>query len=314
MKHRRTNKLVCYKIKGYLKSARLESILVSSTFLPLAEWYYSGDILIKITLLPLFSLSLLTTAGSWQNYVFDIEVDKKAGKNIDFFKYISPKEMLFSSILLVIAGTAILYYVSPIAFIIGVIESILFLTYSAPPVRFKAHPFFDILANMLVFGTLPFLIGFTIIKNSIPIEVILLSLTLGLLAGSYYLFISSFEIETDKKAGIKNTGAIFGFNKTINIAIFFFFTSLILYILQYNISNIVILAGYIITLPLVLFLKITKKIQIQLLIVSLIFLLWNGAVLLLLSLFTGSVLSISLFTLTFIILVMVIYTYIVTKV
>jgi len=307
-------KHVCSKIRGYLKSARLESIIVTSTFLIIAEWYSIHDIPLIVTLLTIFSLALIVTAGSWQNYVYDIEIDKKAGKNIGFFQYISPKEMLFFSFILIAIALGVLWYIDFYAFIIGLIEAIVFLIYSAPPIRLKTKAVFDFIANSLVFGAFPFFIGYTITQHTLNRTAIAIGLILGLLAGSYYLFISSFEIESDKKAGVKNTCTYLGFKHTINIGITIFLLSFILYLIFFNFSNRIILVSYLVSLPLVALTKFTKNTQIKILLVSFIFLIWNGAILLLISIYTTSIISILLFLVILAIFIMAIYTYMVTEV
>ena len=301
------------RIKGYFKSARLESIIVTTNFLLLGLYYSAGNLQLKDSFVGFFSISLLVIAGSWQNYVFDIEVDKKAGKNIEFFKNITPREMLLSSIIIGIIALVILYSVDFYSFILGVIEFIIFLFYAAPPLRFKNRYFFDFIANGLVFGTLPFLIGFRLSNTVVQYNYLALGFILGLLAGSYYLFISSFEIETDNKAGVKNTCTFLGSN-TINVAIVIFFISMISFLLFFSISNIIILVGFLITAPFVVFIRFAKKSHVLLFLVSLIFLFWNGSISLLLSIFTMSILSIVLFLIIIVIIATAVYTWIVTEV
>lgn len=301
------------KIKGYFKSARLESAIASNGFLLIGLWISTKTIPLEISLIGFFSITLLVTAGSWQNYVFDIDVDKKAGKNIAFFNFISPKEMLVSSTIVAIIALFVLFSVDYFAFLLGVVEFIVFLLYSAPPVRFKNRVIFDFFANVLVFGTIPFLIGFRLSQTDIEFIDLLLSLVLGLLAGSYYLFISSFEIDTDKKANVKNTSTLLGFKNTINFAIIIFFISLIILLLFFNDINI-ILIGFIATTPVVIFTKLTKRIQLLLVLVSFMFLFWNGAIFFVLSLLTLSIIPMISFALILTIFIIAVYTYMVTEV
>jgi len=302
------------RIKGYFKSARLESVIVTTNFLLVGLYYSAGNLQLKDSFVGFFSISLLVIAGSWQNYVFDIEVDKKAGKNIEFFKNITPREMLLSSIIIGIIALVILYSVDFYSFILGDLEFIIFLFYAAPPLRFKNRYFFDFIANGLVFGTLPFLIGFSLSNTVVQYNYLALSFILGLLAGSYYLFISSFEIETDNKAGVKNACTFLGSSNTINVAIVIFFISMISFLLFFSISNIIILVGFLITAPFVVFTRFAKKSRVLLFLVSLIFLFWNGSISLLLSIFTMSILSIVLFLIIIIIIAAAVYTWMVTEV
>lgn len=302
------------KVRGYIKSARLESIIVTISFLLLGLYCATKELSLGLSLVGLLSVSLIVTAGSWQNYVFDIEVDKKSGKNIDFFKFISPREMFIVSIMAGIIGVCILYLIDFYAFLLGILEFLIFLIYAMPPFRFKSKIFFDFLSNMLVFGTIPFLIGFRIANAPIYLDSMLLGLILGLLAGSYYLFISGFEIDADRKANVRNTCVKLGFKNNSYLAFFVFFASMSSFILLFNFSNIVIVVGFFVSCPFVLLTLFTKKIQKVIVLVSFMFIFWNGSVLLLLSIFTKSILSIAFFVILLTIFIMAVYTWMVTEI
>lgn len=302
------------KIIAYLKSARLESILVSTSFLLLGIYYSNGFIPIINSILVFLALAMLVTAGSWQNYVFDIDVDKKAGKNIAFFEYISPRSMLFVSIIIGTIALGVLYYIDLYIFLFGSLEFLIFLIYAAPPIRLKNRVFFDFISNLLVFGAIPFLIGLRVLSLNIVFKDIILAVILGLLSGSYYLFISGFEIETDKEADIKNTCTYLGFKNNLFLSIIVFFISMVSFLLIFNINEKIILISYLVVAPIVVLTIFTKKIQVLVMLVSFMFLLWNGAVLLLLSIYTMSVLSIVFFMIILMIFIMAVYTWIVTEV
>jgi 1,4-dihydroxy-2-naphthoate octaprenyltransferase len=167
---------------------------------------------------------------------------------------------------------------------------------------------------MLVFGTLPFLIGFKISNMPFEFKYLVISIVFGLIAGSYYLFISNFEIETDKKAGVKNTCTILGYKNTINIAIIVFFTSMILYLFYFYMSEKIVILCFLITAPLVILTRFTKNSQVLIVIVSLMFLFWNGVIFLLLSIYTFSILTIFLFLIIIVVFSMVFYTWRVTEI
>lgn len=237
------------KLFHYFDKSRLGGWTIASAFVLLGEWYSFKSFPIVSTIIVLLATIGITSAGSWINWVYDRKLDKFAGKKIDFFsKYISPKEMFLVSITISILCLILLIFVNLSIFVLGVLMFIIFFIYSAPPLRIKSKPPLDLLANLLVFGTLPFLIGWMIAKNAINITTIYYAIIAGLVITSYYLILSSFDIEKDKKFGINTTCTKLGKQKSVNVGIILFFITLFIAIISLGPYSILTIA-MIVTAP-----------------------------------------------------------------
>lgn len=100
----------------------------------------------------------------------------------------------------------------------GVVFFIVNTTYSAPPLRFKARVFWDLAITLVQVG-----VGYSIgsvlagdgtISAIFSLQFLAVILFLG--AGEFILLIM--DCEADKKAGLKNTGAVLGYTWLIRIS------------------------------------------------------------------------------------------------
>ncbi len=148
------------KFFAYLVASRSPTIVVSIAFLLLGEWWAIKDLLLHPTLIMMFFIILTEFISGFTNFAFDKKLDIFARKHtVWVFKYISAKEMLVASIICSFIGLSILwYYFNFTTFITGLILVVITVFYSAPPIRFKTKPLLDMISNMLIFGSLPFIL------------------------------------------------------------------------------------------------------------------------------------------------------------
>ena len=209
------------KFLAYLVASRIPTVPIIISFFLLGEWWAIKDILFYPTIIMMLFLILIEFVSGFTNFLFDKKIDIFARKyTVWIFKYISDKEMLAASFICSFIGLFILwYYFYYTTFIIGLILVAVTFFYSAPPVRFKTKPLVDMLSNMFIFGSIPFILGWLTSGTKLSLNVLLISLIMGIPVISYTLIISWCDIKTDSEFGIKTTSVILGYNWTINLAI-----------------------------------------------------------------------------------------------
>ncbi len=110
-----------------------------------------------------------------------------------------------------VALIPIFYYQTLLSNLFLILFLILSFFYSAPPFRFKAHPFIDSASNILY--ALPALIGYIQLQNNLPrAEAIA---TAWLWTAAMHLFSAIPDIEYDKKALINTTAVTLGRKKSL---------------------------------------------------------------------------------------------------
>ena len=209
------------KFLAYLVASRSPTIAVTISFLLLGEWWAIKDILLYPTLVMMLFLILTEFTSGFTNFVFDKKLDIFARKHtVWVFKYISVKEMIIASIICSLLGLyALWYYFNFTTFIMGLFLVVITIFYSAPPIRFKTKPIIDMISNMLIFGSLPFILGYLTTGDDLSSNTLIFGLIMGIPVVSYTLIISWCDIKTDEEFGIKTTSLILGYNWTINVAI-----------------------------------------------------------------------------------------------
>ena len=288
------------KIFEYVKTSRLSSWMVAGVFLLLGVWYSSKTIIFFPSVIALVSLGAILSSASWINFVFDKELDAQAGEDISFFNNISPKEMLIVSAIFSIVGLIILFYVNYIAVCVGIMIVLISIFYSCPPIRLKIHPPFDSFANILLFGTLPVLLGFTLSGNHfLTKENLVLLLLSGLIVGCYYLLIDIFDIETDREYGIRTSCTALGLNRAINMALILFILSIVISLFYLEIF-LPMSVSLLVCLPFLIIIKVKNDIETIAKILSCISFLWTELVLGYLFIFSRSILPLVIFILVII--------------
>jgi len=292
----KNKKSIPKKILYYIKASRVDGWYVAIIFFLIGEWYAITDFPIKITLIGLISLIGIMSTGFWINYVYDRDIDKIAGKNLSFFDYISPKEMLVASFIVFIFCSFILYYfVNFLSFLIGLLTFLIGLVYSMPPFRLKSRPPFDVIANGLGFG-FAFLLGWTVSGLKLDLTAYIGLIIISLAVCSHYLFYTCFDIETDKKCKVNTTCTKIGMNNSLSAGIIVFI--LALSISYYFLELTVLTLGFLICLPLLFSLKATKNIDYILFIIGGLFLTWSGSIGIILIIYSNSIFPIIITVIT----------------
>ena len=200
-------------LKSYLKLLRTSDargyfLLAIFGFL-LAKGFLSSPGEIFIFWLIVF---LFLGFGFSINDCFDQKEDSfdPTKKNPIVLKKISFKRALFFSISLIILGLILTSFFGLKIFFLSLLAVSIPLFYSAPPLRLKSRPIFDLISHGL-FYPLIFISPFLVFKTEIKPIYFLISLSLF-----YFSIISELrnqweEFEADKKAGLKNTFNVLGF-------------------------------------------------------------------------------------------------------
>jgi len=277
------------KIVQYLKASRVDGWYISIIFFILGEWYAISNFPIFYTIIGLICLIGFMTTGFWINYIFDKDVDIKAGKDLSFFKYISTREMFFASIFVfLICSIILLIFVNILSFLLGFSIFVLGFLYSAPPIRLKTRPPFDVFANGLG-GSFAFLLGWSVSDISLNFTAFIGSIVIGLAVGSHYFFYTSFDIETDNECNVKTSCTMLGFDNSLSIGIVIFFIAFLFsfFYLDFTVLSI----SFLINIPLIVSLKIVKNKNIVLFLVGGIFLLWSFSVSMILTIYSYSIIT-----------------------
>lgn len=284
-----------HKAYHYLERSRLGGWTVAAVFVLLGEWYSLKNFPLYSTIFALFAVIGITSAGSWINWIFDRKLDKFAGKDISFFaKHISPREMFSVSLIITSLSLILLLYINRFVFAIGLLMFAIFLIYSAPPLRIKTVPPLDCVANALVFGTIPFFLGWMINGNWLSLTAVLYGITGGLVVISYYLILSSFDIEKDKEYGIETSCTKLGAHASVNAGIYIFFIALIIAIISFRPFSFFTVA-LLISSPLFATMKIKNDHRSLRILLSSIYYLFTESIILSLFLYSHSIILITLF-------------------
>ncbi len=148
------------------------------------------------------------------NDYFDDDTDRYNNKKGDKEVLVSTKQRQWVKSII----TSIFILSFPLSIVLppvagGVFLIFLFLAsfYSAPPIRFKARPWLDSLSNVLYIT--PGIMGYFLASQTLPLLSIIIAG--GSWSAAMHLFSAIPDIESDKRAGLKTTAVIAGFNKSL---------------------------------------------------------------------------------------------------
>jgi 4-hydroxybenzoate polyprenyltransferase len=283
--------LLIFKSKAfeYLRTSRLSAWLIATVFFLLGVWHSTGRIPFYHSIIAILALGGIQSSASWVNFVYDKELDKFAGDDVSFFKYVSSRELLYLSLSLSIISLILLFYLSYLMFIVGLLIVIVGVVYSVPPLRFKVHPPLDCVANALEFGVLPTLLGFIYDKYlDFNFTFFVLLIISGLLVVSYFLFLDILDMKTDKDYGIETSVTVLGIKGAVNLGLIMFFFSVILSLVFFGFLSLTSIS-LLICSPIIVIIKIKNDYESIVKILSSISLVWTESVLLLLYFLSGSI-------------------------
>jgi len=148
------------------------------------------------------------------NDIFDTETDAINPKKISHEHLLQQQEQW--PLILTVSSVAILsvvslLFVNPVAAMLLSIFLFLSFSYSAPPLRFKARPFFDAYSNILY--ALPGYFAYALFTGHLPtIPAVLMGLCWS---AGMHAFSAIPDMTVDKQAGIATTAVYLGKRKTL---------------------------------------------------------------------------------------------------
>lgn len=152
-------------------------------------------------------------SGDLADYQGDTQVPEadrtvfSGGKRVLVDGILTPKQTLWIAVVLyvlaLILGAAIVLLREPDVFWLGLIGAILAFSYNAPPLKLAYHGLGE-LSCVISYGPLIALSAYMIQRQTLNLDVLWLSLPLGLLIGSF-LWVNEFpDYEADKAVGKRN--------------------------------------------------------------------------------------------------------------
>ncbi|MCO5249507.1 MAG: UbiA family prenyltransferase [Chitinophagales bacterium] len=222
----------------------------SSILIPVVSFYfigllYSRNIIVDDYLKNAVRLLLLsiTTAsfGFYLNEFTDVKDDLKAGKKNAVSMLSKPKAIVFLLFIIFVMGLSSLpFWREGKIIYLFLVQLLLFIVYSCPPIRLKRNPYIAVLLDSLYSGTLFFIIALFYSDVFLTPSILFLTIGFGVFRGlRNILYHVTKDIEVDKKAGQKTIAHIAHYQTLLTLqAILFFLEILCLLFVVYYASNI----------------------------------------------------------------------------
>lgn len=192
------------------------------------------------------------------NQLIDMESDKINKKLFLLSEnYIGKKEAIYYMLILFFISLPFSFFINKnfgffflLAFLIGIL-------YSGYPFSFKDRPFLDMLSNGLGYGTLSFLLGWSVNKD-ISLEAYIKTIPYFLAVSAVFLNSTIPDMIGDKISGKITTGVFLGKKKTLFLA---FILDILSVISSFFLKDKICLFASLLSLPLffIVFIKPTKK-------------------------------------------------------
>jgi len=171
-----------------------------------------------------FLANLFLTAFSYTfNDIEDAEDDYhdtvKRARNTITSKELTKNQSYSFSLLLLFTGLILLYFISPIVFILGLVLALIGFLYSWKPVRLKAIPIIDLISHVVFLGALQFLVTYLAFRS---LDLLVIPFLMIIIPYSLMNQISGelTDFKVDKTTKINNTVQKFGeFNLKWTLAI-----------------------------------------------------------------------------------------------
>jgi 4-hydroxybenzoate polyprenyltransferase len=148
------------------------------------------------------------------NDIFDTETDAqnpKKGSREHLLKQQEKSPLFFATLSIVVLTVACLLFAQTTAAVLLITFLFLSWGYSAPPLRFKARPFWDAYSNVLY--AFPGFFAYALFTGHLPtMPVVLMGLTWS---AGMHAFSAIPDMTVDKKAGIATTAVYLGTNNTL---------------------------------------------------------------------------------------------------
>lgn len=183
--------------------------------LPLSHFSPSSKILTNF-----FAFTLVMGAVYILNQIFDRETDKQNNKLYFLSEgIISVKNASFEIFILLGISFSLTSFMNLNGKILLTLLTILGIFYSVPPIKLKARPIFDLLANALAYGMISFLAGWNSISE-FTLEDLIFSVPAFFCAGAVFLNTTFLDYEGDKETNQITSAVFFGKTKILLLALF----------------------------------------------------------------------------------------------
>ncbi|KAA3602868.1 MAG: hypothetical protein DWQ06_06765 [Calditrichaeota bacterium] len=154
------------------------------------------------------------------NQIFDRETDKQNDKLYFLSEgIISVKNASIEIFILLGISFFLSSFMNLNGIILLILLTILGIFYSVPPIKLKARPIFDLLANALAYGTISFLAGWNSVTE-FALEDLIFSVPSFFCAGAVFLNTTFLDYEGDKKTNQITSAVFFGQTKVLLFALF----------------------------------------------------------------------------------------------
>ncbi len=184
----------------------------------IANYHHDGACISFSLLTVLLIIALVTAAGLVINQCYDYELDVSSSRNdLPLVRgEVERKTAAFIGYGLFVLALLLAFMISKGALFLTAVASLLAIAYSAPPLRFKARPFFDSFVNGITYGPLSMSLVFASLGFPIK-EALVYSLPflIGLSAGHMLLAVPT--IEEDKRFGVVTSAAYLGRERAIKL-------------------------------------------------------------------------------------------------
>lgn len=205
----------------------------SSILIPVVSFYFIGLLYTKNTLVDqylkntiwLLLLSITTASfGFYLNEYTDIKDDLKAGKENAVSLLSKPKAITFLLfIICMMTLSSLPFWKNEKIIFLFLIQILLFIVYSCPPIRLKRNPYIAVLLDSLYSGTLFFIIALIYSNAKVTWSILGLTIAFGVFRGiRNILYHVTKDIEIDKKAGQNTVAHIARSQTLLNLQAIFF--------------------------------------------------------------------------------------------
>jgi len=146
-------------------------------------------------------------------------------------KQLQAKEVFLFSLVMLLIGLTIDYFLNMTVLIVALIITILWIVYALPATLFKGIPILTSVMNAAGSGILPFLLGYALFTPVLDVKGWLISVYFGIIAGAGQMNREIIDRKPDEKAGLTTTAVKFGSKITYVYSFIFFIISTIYFFL-----------------------------------------------------------------------------------
>jgi 4-hydroxybenzoate polyprenyltransferase len=166
-----------------------------------------------------FALALMNGTNNALNCVFDKDTDRFKGTTLPILSLVSSRKIILFITATALLSTIMFILVNIWFLVLGVIGLCMGVLYSAPPLRIKARPYFDVVLNILGYGPVSYLMGCATASGEyINTASISIGISLGLAVGHFTILFSVADIKYDSRANLATTAVTLGPSASMMLA------------------------------------------------------------------------------------------------